>query len=177
MRIGAHRWDCGMRRLAAHAPNGVSERELGDAIDRAHVAQGAINVIHYIGATPMRAPSLAVPAQFPSTRRIQKGDIVFAEISAQFWEYPGQVLRSFAVGEEPAPLYRDLHAAADAAFDAIAAVLKDGAKPADVVAASGVIEERGFTTIDDILHGYGGGYLQPVLGAKSRSNGPIPPEP
>jgi Xaa-Pro aminopeptidase len=177
MRIGAHLSDCGMRALAEHARPGVSERELGNEIERAYVGQGGVNVIHYIGATPMRAPRLAVPAQFPSTRRIQSGDIVFAEISAQFWEYPGQVLRSFAVGEEPTELYRDLHAAADAAFDAIAAVLKDGARPADVVAASGVIEERGFTTIDDILHGYGGGYLAPVLGAKSRSNGAIPEEP
>lgn len=48
----------------------------------------------------------------------------------------------------------------------------------DVVAASGVIEERGFTTtIDDNLHGYGGGYLPPVLGSRSRSNGPLPDEP
>ena len=28
----------------------------------------------------------------------------------------------------------------------------------------GVIEEAGFTIIDDLLHGYGGGYLPPVLG-------------
>jgi Xaa-Pro aminopeptidase len=177
MRVGAHLSDCGMRALAAHARPGVSERELGNLIERAYVGQGGLNVIHYIGATPMRAPSLAVPAQFPSTRKIATGDIVFAEISAQFWDYPGQVLRSFAVGAEPPPLYRDLHAAADAAFDAIAAVLRHGARPADVVAASGVIEARGFTVIDDILHGYGGGYLAPVLGAASRANGPIPEEP
>ena len=73
-------------------------------------------------------PQLAVPAQFPSARRVQQGDIVFAEIAAAFWDYPGQVLRSFALGE-PASLYRDLHATADAAFDAIAAVLRDGALP------------------------------------------------
>jgi Xaa-Pro aminopeptidase len=118
-----------------------------------------------------------VPAQFPSTRRVQKGDVVFAEISAAFWDYPGQVLRSFAVSVEPPPLYAELHAAADAAFDAIAAVLKDGAKPADVIAASGVIEEAGFTTIDDLVHGYGGGYLPPILGTKSRPAGRVPDEP
>ena len=65
-----------------------------------------------------------MPAQFPSTRRVQAGDVVFAEISAAFWDHSGQVLRSFAVGAEPPPLYRDLHAAADAAFDAIAGVLR-----------------------------------------------------
>ena len=99
-----------------------------------------------------------------------------AEISAAFWEHPGQVLRSFALGE-PTKLYRDLHAAADAAFDAIASVLKAGATPADVIEASSVIEDAGFTIIDDLLHGYGGGYLPPVLGCKSRPAGPVPQEP
>jgi hypothetical protein len=40
-----------------------------------------------------------------------------------------------------------------------------------------VIEEAGFTIIDDLLHGYGGGYLPPILGSKSRPAGPIPEEP
>ena len=101
---------------------------------------------------------------------------MFAEISAAFWDYPGQVLRSFALGE-PTPLYRDLHAAADAAFDAIAAVLRDGAMPAQVIEAARVIEDAGFTTIDDLLHGYGGGYLPPILGSASRPAGPVPDEP
>jgi Xaa-Pro aminopeptidase len=108
---------------------------------------------------------------------VAKGDIVFAEISAAFWDHSGQVLRSFAVGEEPPPLYRALHAAADAAFDAVAAVLKPGATPAQVVEAAGVIEDAGFTIIDDLLHGYGGGYFPPILGSKSRPAGPIPAEP
>ncbi len=99
-----------------------------------------------------------------------------AEITAAFWDHPGQVLRSFALGE-PSKLYRDLHAAADAAFDAIAAVLKAGATPAQVIDASGVIEDAGFTIIDDLLHGYGGGYLPPILGCKSRPAGPVPQEP
>ena len=91
-----------------------------------------------------------------------------AEITAAFWDYPGQVLRSFALGEAPTQLYRDLHAAADAAFDAITEVLKAGATPAQVIEASGVIEDAGFTIIDDLLHGYGGGYLPPILGCTSR---------
>lgn len=177
LRIGAHFSDLGMAALRDGLREGSSERELGDCVERAYIAQGATNVIHYIGTTPMRAPSLAVPRQFHSTRRLQKGDVVVAEISAAFWEHPGQVLRSFAFGEQPPQLYRDLHAAADAAFDAIAAVLKAGATPAQVVEASGVIEQAGFTIIDDLLHGYGGGYLPPILGSKSRPSGPVPEAP
>ena len=50
---------------------------------------------------------------------VAPGDVVFTEVSAQFWEYPGQILRTFTVEAEPTPLYRDLHAAAEAACDAI----------------------------------------------------------
>src|SRR5262245_65901818 len=130
----------------------VNERALGDLIDRAYMREGGTNVIHYIGATSMHAPQLGVPAQFPSTRKVANGDVVFAEISAAFWDHSGQVLRSFAVGEDPPALYRALHDAADAAFDAIAAVLKHGATPAQVIEASAVIEDAGFTIIDDLLH-------------------------
>ena len=176
LRIGAHFSDLGMLALRDGLRAGLTERDLGDLVERAYVAQGGTNVIHYFGVTPMHDPQLAVPAQFPSTRLVQAGDIVFAEIAAAFWDYPGQVLRSFALGE-PTPLYRDLHAAADAAFDAIVAVLRDGALPAQVIEAARVIEDAGFTTIDDLLHGYGGGYLPPILGSASRSAGPVPDEP
>lgn len=177
LRIGAAFSDRGMAALCDGLRPGLSERQLGDLIERSYVADGGTNWIHYIGATPMHDPQLGVPAQFPSTRRVANGDIVFAEISAAFWDHAGQVLRSFALGTEPTPLYRDLHATADAAFDAIAAVLRAGATPAQVVEASGVIEEAGFTVIDDLLHGYGGGYFPPILGTKSRPAGPIPEEP
>jgi Xaa-Pro dipeptidase len=177
LRIGAYLSDCAMRALREGLEAGLNERELGNMVERAYVGQGGVNVIHYFGATPMHDPRIAVPAQFPSTRAVATGDVVFAEISAAFWDYPGQVLRSFTVGTEPTPLYRELHAAADAAFDAIAIALKDGVLPAEVIAAASVIEEAGFTTIDDLLHGYGGGYLPPILASKSRETGAVPTEP
>ena len=177
LRIGAHLSDRAMAALRDHVRPGLTERALGDLVERAYVAEGGTNVIHYFGVTPMRDPRLAVPAQFPSTRRVEAGDIVFAEISAAFWDYPGQVLRSFAVGEDPPPLYRDLHRVADLAFDAIAAVLRDGTRPQQIIDAARVIEDAGFTVIDDLLHGYGGGYLPPILGTASRPAGPVPEEP
>jgi Xaa-Pro dipeptidase len=177
MRIGAALTDRGMAALRDGLRPGLSERDLADVVERAYIALGGTNVIHFFGVTAMAAPQLAVPTQFAANRNVERGDIVFAEISAAFWEHPGQVLRSFAVGEEPTALYRDLHAVADTAFDAVAAVLKDGALPQQVVDAAGVIEDAGFTIIDDLLHGYGGGYLPPVLGTCSRPSAHIPDEP
>jgi Xaa-Pro aminopeptidase len=175
LRIGAHFSDLGMAGLRDGLKTGLNERELGDLVERTYVSEGAVNVIHYIGVTSMSSPELGVPRQFARMRRVQAGDIAVAEISAAFWDHPGQVLRSFALGK-PNKLYRELHAAADAAFDAISAVLKAGATPALVIDASGIIEEAGFTIIDDLLHGYGGGYLPPILGSKSRPAGPVPQE-
>jgi Xaa-Pro dipeptidase len=37
-----------------------------------------------------------------------------------------------------------------------------------------VIEDAGFTTDDDLVHGYGGGYLPPIIGSKSRPAGKLP---
>src|ERR1044071_4015130 len=164
MRIGSHFTDLGMAGLRDGLQEGLTERQLDDLIERAYVKHGAVNFIHYIGVTSMSAPDLGVPRQFPLTRKVQKGDIVVAEITATFWDHPGQVLRSFAFGAPPSQLYRDLHATADAAFEAIIKVLKAGATPAQVIEASHVIEDSGFTIIDDLLHGYGGGYLPPILG-------------
>ncbi len=145
LRIGAWLSDRGMAGLRDGLAIGLTERALGDLIERAYMREGGTNVIHFIGATSMRDPQLGVPAQFPSTRRVAKGDIIFAEISAAFWDHSGQVLRSFALGEEPPPLYRALHTAADAAFDAVTAVLKAGTLPAQVIEAAGV--EAGMTVV------------------------------
>jgi Xaa-Pro dipeptidase len=177
MRIGAALTDRGMKALRENLRPGLSERDLADIVERAYIALGGTNVIHFFGVTPMANPSLGVPTQFVGNRNVARGDIVFAEISAAFWEYPGQVLRSFAVGDDPPKLYRDLHAVADATFAAVAAMLKDGALPQQVVDASRLIEDAGFTIIDDLLHGYGGGYLPPILGSKSRPSAHIPDEP
>jgi len=177
MRIGAALTDRGMIALRDGLRPGLSERELADLVERSYVALGGTNVIHFFGVTPMAAPRLAVPTQFVANRKVARGDAVVSEISAAFWEHSGQVLRSFAVGADPTPLYRELHAVADAAFDAVAAVLKDGAMPSAAVDAAGVIEQAGFTIIDDLLHGYGGGYLPPILGSHSRPSAHIPDEP
>ncbi len=179
LRIGAWLSDLGMAALRDHASSGMSERGLWDVVERGYVAHGGNHGIHYLAMTSMHDPQVAVPAQWASNRKLAKGDCITAEITSTFWDYGGQVLRSFAVGEQPTALYRDLHDTADAAFDAMTAAIRHGTKPSDVVAASGVIEDRGFTTIDDIVHGYGGGYLWPILSSQSRVDGahPVPDEP
>jgi Xaa-Pro aminopeptidase len=166
--------DAGLAALLAGTEPGMTERELAALVESAYVGHGATTMIHYIGVTSMAKPHIHVPPQHPSPRRVQKGDVVFCELSAYWWDYPGQVLRTFTVGADATPLYRDLHHAAEAAFDAVTAVVRDGTRMQEIIDAANVIEASGFTVCDDLMHGFGGGYLQPILGSRSRPAGPLP---
>jgi Xaa-Pro aminopeptidase len=174
LEVAARLSDAAVNAIAAQVEVGMDERQVAAIVESAYLPDGGTNHIHYFAATSMSQPDKCVPSQFHSTRRLQAGDILFCEISAAFWGYAAQVLRSFTIAADPTPLFADLHRVADDAFDAIAAVVRPGAHAVDLVAASAVIEEAGFTIYDDLVHGYGGGYLPPVLGSSSRPNLPIP---
>lgn len=174
LEIAARLSDQAIEAIVDQVEIGIDERRLAAIVESAYLAEGGTNHIHYFAVTSMADPDKCVPSQFQSTRRLQAGDILFCEISAAYWGYAAQVLRSFTIAADPTPLFVDLHRAADAAFDAIAAAVRPGAHATDLVEASAVIEESGFTIYDDLVHGYGGGYLPPVLGTKSRPNLPVP---
>jgi Xaa-Pro aminopeptidase len=174
VRIGAWLSDLAIAALQREARSGIDERELWRICEDAYAGQGGSTWIHYFGVTSMAAPDCCVPAQYPSARRVRKGDAMFCEISAHFWDYPGQVLRTFSVEAEPTALYRELYAVAEEAFTSILKVAKKGSPARALVEASSVIEKAGFTTWDDLVHGFVGGYLPPVLGSASRPAGPLP---
>lgn len=174
MRRGAELSDRGIEAVRDGVTPGMTESELGAICEAAYIRTGATNQIHYFGVTPMDDPRQCVPSQWPQNRAIREGDVLTCEISASWWGYSGQVLRSMAIQAEPTPLYAELHATADAAFDAICGLLRHGTRPEAVVAAASVIEDAGFTIYDDLVHGYGGGYFPPILGSSSRTNEPLP---
>ena len=173
MRIGAALTDLAIDALRREARPGMSERELGAICEAAYHPHGGVTFIHYFLATPMADPQYCVPRQIASNRKVRAGDVIATEITAQFFEYPGQVLRTFTVGE-PTPLYRRLHETAEAAFDAVTGVIRQGTTMQQILDAAGLIEEAGFSVYDDLVHGFGGGYFPPVLGSRSRAAGPLP---
>lgn len=154
---------------------GRTEHELAARVEQAYVAHGGMHHIHYIGVTPMAAPDRCVPAQWPRERVVEAGDLLTFEFSAAVApEYSGQLLRSVTVGAEPTPQVRRLHDVAEAALDAVASRLRPGVHAEALVDAADVIEDAGFTTVDDLVHGFGGGYLPPVIGSRSRAIRPTP---
>ena len=164
LRTGAAMSDDAVAALAASARPGLTEAECCASLESAYVAAGGLTHIHYVGVTAMAQPDLCVPAQWPSSRRLRAGDALTCEVSASYHGYPGQLLRTFAIAAPPTPLYRDLHRVAKAAFDAMAARLRAGATAHDLAAAAAeIILPAGYTIYDDLVHGFGGGYLPPVI--------------
>src|SRR5918998_1624337 len=74
----------------------------------------------------------------------------------------------------PPPLLCVLHDVACGAFDAIFERVRPGATAAELVEASALIGDAGFTTRDDLVHGFVGGYLPPVLGDRTRTLEEVP---
>jgi Xaa-Pro dipeptidase len=166
LRVGCEFTDAAVRAVHEQAGPGTDERELGNLAERAYAGRGGTTHIHYFGAP--------VPAQWPAARALERGDVLSCEISASWWDYTGQLLRTFTVADDPPPLYRELHDVADAAFDALFERVRPGATTAELVEASAVIGDAGFTTRDDLVHGFVGGYLPPVLGDKTRMLEDVP---
>ncbi|MCS7234712.1 MAG: Xaa-Pro peptidase family protein [Armatimonadota bacterium] len=164
LRAGAHLTDRAVRALEEALQPGATEFELVDAVERAYVPLGGATHIHFVSVTSMRDPDRCVPAQYPSARRVKVGDVVVCEVSAAFWGYAGQLLRTFVVGTEPEPLFAELHRVAERAFEEALSALRAGARASELLRVLDGIRRAGFAVYDDLVHGYGGGYLPPVLG-------------
>jgi Xaa-Pro dipeptidase len=132
---------------------GLNEMHLPRIIQDAYLDHGAYNVIHFAVSTSMHDPDAAVPSQYHRDRTLRSGDVVIVEISAGLWGYSGQSLRTFAVGSEPTDAYALMHETAMEAFARAEATIRPGSTVEDVHDAGEIIHERGFTIIDDFLHG------------------------
>lgn len=150
--------------LVEMAVPGATELDLVDVVESSYAGTGAANHIHYLAVTSMVAPDRCVPGQWPTSRTVERGSVLMFELSTAWGpEYAGQLLRTVVVEAEPTPLYRRLHDVATQVHDAIVGRLRPGARPAELLAAAQPVHDAGFVTVDDIVHGFGGGYLPPVL--------------
>lgn len=146
------------------AAGGASEQEMVAAAEFAYRRAGGTHHICYVTTTAMDAPDRCVPAQWPSARRARPGSVVVFELSAGWGaDYPAQLLRTATIAAPPTPLYDRLHEVAEAVRDEALARLRPGAVPAELLAALAPVRSAGLVTVDDLVHGLGGGYLPPVL--------------
>jgi Xaa-Pro dipeptidase len=175
LRKGAGFSDLAIAALEREARPGIHEYELAAIVEGAYLGLGGKTHIHYMATTPMAHPTVCVPAQHQSNRIIEKGDVLITEISAHYAGYAGQILRPFAIGTPPTAEYQRLYDVAVETYNRIASVLRDGATTDEVLDAVEYIHDAGLTICDDLLHGFGGGYLAPIL--RTRRTSARPPQP
>jgi Xaa-Pro aminopeptidase len=142
-----------MEALAEGLRPGQREDELPGLLEPVYLKAGGYAGIHFMTSMPMSAPSFAVPSQFQSNRRLERGDCLITEISGAYWGYSGQIHRTYSLGAGPTPEWGDLHKVAVEAFEVIAATIKDGTTTSEVEEAAEVIHRHGYTIYDDLLHG------------------------
>jgi Xaa-Pro aminopeptidase len=134
---------------------GIPEYQLSAHIQASFLEDGGALMFHFLGATPMADPETIFPWQYPSTRVVERGDVLMTEISAGYWGYCGQIQRAFTVGAPPTPEYQRLYGLAAEAYQRVFEVLRPGATDRDVLAAARGIEDAGYQTLDALLHGWG----------------------
>lgn len=131
---------------------GMREDEIPYLIEPVYLKAGGYAGIHFMTSMPMTDPDFPVPSQFHSSRKLQNGDCLITEISGAWWGYSGQIHRTFSLGE-PTREWRELHDVAVEGYLAIEDTLKDGATTSDIENAAEIIHRRGYTILDDLLHG------------------------
>ena len=151
---------------------GLSEQEVLSIVYGAYIKQGGDPGIHFIATTNMDNPDRFVPWQKQTLRVLERGSVVITELTVSYWGYSTQIHRPFAIGKEPTTTYRKLFDAAYQCYENIRRICKPGTTSEEIVAASSVIEDSGFTSYDSVFHGEAG--KSPELGTQSAAH-PLEP--
>lgn len=167
-RIGSRMNDAAVAALASALKPGLNELEIARIVEETYLDHRGINLIHFSLTTSMADPHILVPHQYHPDRPIEAGDVFVTEISTTFWGYAGQILRTFVIAAEPTRRYARLHQAALEAYQTLTSLMRPGVTVGRLLDAAEMITEAGFDIWDDLIHGFGGAYLPPIV--RTRAN-------
>lgn len=167
-RIGSRMNDAAVAALASALKPGLNELDIARIVEETYLDQRGINLIHFSLTTSMADPQIVVPHQYHPDRPIEAGDVFVTEISTTFWGYAGQILRTFVIGAEPTRRYVRLHQVALETYQTLTNLMRPGVTIGRLLDAADMITEAGFDIWDDLIHGFGGAYLPPIL--RTRAN-------
>ncbi|HEY7221917.1 MAG TPA: M24 family metallopeptidase [Candidatus Binatia bacterium] len=172
LRKSGYLTDLACEALESNLRPGLTEQDVLSIVYGAYIKQGGDPGIHFITTTKMHDPDRFVPWQKQTARVLEKGSVVITELTVSYWGYSTQIHRPFAIGQEPAPVYRKLFDAALQCYENIRRICRPGTTSEEIVAASSIIEASGFTSYDSVFHGEAG--KSPELGTKSAAH-PLEP--
>lgn len=172
LRRSGHLTDLACVALEEHLRPGMTEHDIRSLVYGAYLKYGGDPGIHFIATTNMTDSDRCLPWQRTTPRTIGVGSVVVTELTVSYWGYSTQIHRPFAIGREPIPIYRKLFEVALECYEKIRRICKPGTTSEEIVAATSVIEEAGFTTYDSVFHGERG--KGPELGTQSSAH-PLEP--
>lgn len=166
VRQAADALDAAMQALEDAVEPGISEQALAGVLADACAENGGSLDLAFISSAPMEAaePGAVLPWKIPSSRPLERGDVVTTEISASAAGYATQIHRPYAVGTEPTDQYRQLFEVAETAYHDIIESLQPGNTAQDVADAMGAIQSSAYKIYDVVVHGYGSAYRHPFIG-------------
>lgn len=166
--------DAAMEAFEAALEPGITEQGLAGVLADACVEAGGQLDLPFISSAPMAdaEPGTPLPWKLPSSRTIERGDVVTTEISASVDGYATQIHRPYAVGEKPTETYRELFETADAAQQAVLDALQPGNTARDVADSTAALDDSAFKLYDVLVHGYGSAYRHPFIGVEESNYWP-----
>jgi Xaa-Pro aminopeptidase len=168
MRRSGYLTDLACEALENNLRAGLTEQDVLSIVYGAYIKHGGDPGIHFIASTNMNSPDRFVPWQKQTSRVLENGSVVITELTVSYWGYSTQIHRPFAIGKEPSLIYRKLFDAAYQCYESVRKVCKPGTTSEEIIAATSVIEESGFTSYDSVFHGEAG--KSPELGTKSAAH-------
>jgi Xaa-Pro dipeptidase len=163
LRTAAELTDRGILALADGARPGMTDVELVALAEAAYRPGGGMPRIMFLRSMAMDDPNGCLPAQNPSRRKIEAGDVIITEFSASYWGYTGQIQRPIFVTAEPTAEWQELFDVALASYEAIRGILRPGTTEAEVIEAAEPIRAAGLEIYDDLVHGYGVDIMPPIV--------------
>lgn len=132
--------DRAMQAGFAAIKEGVTELEIGEAINNHFISEGAKPQFCIVGS----GPNGAFPHHNTGDRRVEYGDAVLIDIGGRKGTFPSDMTRMSVLGEPPEG-YLEIHAIVERAVQAAMAAARPGVMAKEVdAAARGVITEAGY---------------------------------
>ena len=132
--------DRAMQEGFAAIKEGVTELEIGEAINKHFISEGAKPQFCIVGS----GPNGAFPHHHTGDRKVEYGDAVLIDIGGRKGTFPSDMTRMSVLGEPPEG-YLEIHAIVERAVQAAMAAAKPGVMAKEVdAAARNVITEAGY---------------------------------
>ena len=132
--------DRAMQAGFAAIKEGVTELEIGEAINKHFISEGAKPQFCIVGS----GPNGAFPHHHTGDRKVEYGDVVLIDIGGRKGTFPSDMTRMSVLGEPPED-YLKVHSIVERAVQAAMLAARPGVMAKEVdAAARGVITEAGY---------------------------------